>query len=45
MATKKKGTLTLPGEQWKHLKWWKRVFWKKERLAAKRDIQERKRND
>jgi hypothetical protein len=35
MATVKKGLLTSPGEWWKHLRWTKRVFWKKERQAAR----------
>ncbi len=39
MATVKKGTLTHAGEWWKHLRWTKRVFWKKERQAAKREAQ------
>lgn len=38
MATKKKGILTPAGEWWKHLRWTKRPFWKKERRAAKTDI-------
>jgi len=36
MATVKKGILTAAGEWWKHLRWTKRVFWKRERQAAKR---------
>ena len=36
MATVKKGTLTAPPEWWKHLRKTKRVFWKRERKAAKR---------
>jgi hypothetical protein len=36
MATVKKGLLTAPGEWWQHLRWMKRVFWKRERQAAKR---------
>ena len=37
MATVKKGTLTSPPEWWKHLRWTKRAFWKRERKAAKRE--------
>jgi hypothetical protein len=36
MASVKKGILTSPPQWWKHLKTWKRVFWKKERKAAQR---------
>jgi hypothetical protein len=35
MANVKQGNLTRPPQWWKHLKDWKRVFWKKERLAHK----------
>jgi hypothetical protein len=36
MATKKKG-ITIPAPQWwKHLKDWKRVFWKRQRQDDKR---------
>jgi hypothetical protein len=39
MSTKKKGLLTTSGEWAKHLrKWGKRVFWKKERKAAKKEL-------
>ena len=38
MASVKTGTLTRPPQWWKHLRKWKRVFWKKERGAAKRNI-------
>jgi hypothetical protein len=41
MATVKKGTLTRAREWWKHLKWMKRDFWKRERKASKSDIQQR----
>ena len=41
MATKKKGITTLTGQWCKHLKWWKRIFWKKERQNVKRDIQKK----
>ena len=36
MSTKKRGLLTVSGEWRKHLRWWKRVFWKRERQAGKR---------
>ena len=41
MATAKKGVLTRAGEWWKHLRGTKRVFWKGERKAAKRDAAKR----
>jgi hypothetical protein len=34
MATVNKGVLTPSPEWWKHLRWMKRAFWKKERRAA-----------
>lgn len=37
MATVKKGLLTESPQWWKHLRDWKRVFWKRERKAAQRD--------
>ncbi len=37
MASVKKGYLTAAREWWKHLRWTKRVFWKAERKAAKKD--------
>ncbi|MGH7121369.1 MAG: hypothetical protein ACREFS_00720 [Acetobacteraceae bacterium] len=39
MATRKHGILTAapnPADWWKHLRRWKRAFWKRERKAAKR---------
>jgi hypothetical protein len=33
MANVKKGNITRPPQWWKHLRVWKRVFWKKERKA------------
>jgi hypothetical protein len=36
MATVKKGILTRSPQWWRHLRAWKRVFWKKERKAAQR---------
>ncbi len=38
MATVKKGTLARAGEWWKHLRWTKRGFWKKHRIAEKAEI-------
>jgi hypothetical protein len=38
MANVKKGQLANPPEWWKHLRWVKRVFWKRERKAARREI-------
>ncbi len=35
MANVKKGQLVASPEWWKHLRWVKRVFWKRERRAAK----------
>ena len=37
MATVKKGLLTAAGEWWKHLRWTKRLFWKGERQAGRKD--------
>lgn len=42
MAHKQQGQLTRSPQWWKHLKGWKRVFWKTERHAQKKDVQERK---
>jgi len=36
MATKKKGVLTPSPQWWRHLRDWKRAFWKRERQAAQR---------
>jgi len=38
MANVKKGNLTPPPQWWRHLRDWKRVFWKRERKAAKRSL-------
>lgn len=38
MAGVKKGTLTRPPQWWRHLRDWKRVFWKSERKAHKKEI-------
>jgi hypothetical protein len=35
MANVKKGNLTPPPQWWKHLRDWKRFFWKGERKAQK----------
>ena len=35
MASIKKGTITAPRQWWKHLKEFKRDFWKRERKAHK----------
>jgi|GEM_PF-2713745 len=37
MANVKKGQLTGAPEWWKHLRWAKREFWKRERKAASRE--------
>lgn len=38
MASVKKGNRAAPPQWWKHLRDWKRVFWKKERRAQVREI-------
>lgn len=38
MATVKKGVLTKSREWWDHLRYTKREFWKKHRLAEKKHI-------
>jgi hypothetical protein len=38
MANVKKGNLTKPPQWWRHLRDWKRVFWKSERKAHKKEI-------
>ena len=38
MASVKQGTLSRPPQWWKHLRDWKRVFWKRERQSYKRFI-------
>lgn len=40
MANVKKGVLTAAPQWWKHLRWAKRVFWKSERQAHKKEIDE-----
>jgi len=39
MATAKKGQLVAAPEWWKHLRWTKRAFWKRQRQAEKREGQ------
>jgi len=38
MASVKKGTITHSPQWWKHLKEYKRTFWKAERKAHKKEI-------
>ena len=38
MATVKKGVLVPAPQWWKHLKDWKRLFWKQQRRAEKKQI-------
>lgn len=38
MANKKQGQLTRPPQWWVHLREWKKVFWKAERQAHKKEI-------
>jgi hypothetical protein len=38
MANVKQGNQTRPPQWWKHLRDWKRVFWKSERQAQKESI-------
>lgn len=46
MSYKKKGQLTASPEWWKHLrKELKRYFWKRERLAEKKEIQKELMNE
>jgi hypothetical protein len=40
MAHVKKGQLTAPGEWAKHLRFWKRFYWKAERKEARRQARE-----
>ncbi len=41
MANVKKGNLVRPPQWWKHLRDWKRVFWKKHRKAEQSAIRVR----
>lgn len=43
MATVKKGILTRAPQWWRHLRDWKRIFWKRERGTARRDAKVRAR--
>jgi len=45
MAHKKKGQLAKSPQWWKHLKDWKRVFWKRERQAEKKEIKQQVRDE
>ena len=38
MAHKQQGNLTKSPQWWKHLREWKRVFWKAERRAQKKEM-------
>lgn len=38
MANVKKGNLSPAPQWWKHLRDWKRIFWKKERKVQNRNI-------
>jgi len=38
MANVKQGNKTRSPQWWKHLRDWKRVFWKSERQAQKKDV-------
>jgi len=38
MAHKRKGQLTPAHQWWRHLKDWKRFFWKRERKAQAQDV-------
>lgn len=44
MAHKQQGQLTDAPQWWKHLKDWKRVFWKSERQAQKKQIEDLKKD-
>lgn len=41
MAHKQQGQLTPAPQWWKHLRDWKRVFWKSERQCQQKDIKDR----
>jgi hypothetical protein len=42
MANVKKGQTVPSPEWWKHLKWAKRTFWKKQRKADKTELKDQK---
>lgn len=44
MATVKKGIATKSPQWWQHLRWMKRVFWKRERMATRLEIARQVRN-
>jgi hypothetical protein len=39
MANVKQGIRVKPPQWWKHLRDWKRIFWKKHRKAERREIE------
>jgi len=43
MANVKKGLRSKPPQWWRHLKEWKRVFWKRNRQAERRECREERR--
>ena len=45
MANVKQGNATKPPQWWKHLRKWKRVFWKAERRAQKAVLDKRAQDD
>jgi hypothetical protein len=45
MANVKKGQLTASPEWWKHLRWTKRIFWKSERQAGKKEAERQSASD
>lgn len=44
MANVKQGNIKSAPQWWKHLRDWKRVFWKSERSAQKRSIKNERTN-
>lgn len=45
MANVKSGNIKRPPQWWKHLRSWKRVFWKAERKAVRLDIAQRRKDE
>lgn len=45
MANVKQGNMTAPNQRWKHLDWWRRVFWKRERQAVRVEIADQLEDD
>ena len=41
LANVKKGQLTRPPQWWKHLRDWKKIFWRKERKAVQKEVKDR----